>query len=42
MNNSILFITRQFKSLVELPTILLTTGIEKTKQLLGAPDEPSG
>lgn len=41
MKNSILFITRQFKSLVELPTILLTTGIEKTKQLLGAPDEPN-
>lgn len=42
MKNSMLFITRQFKSLIELPTLLAAEGREKVRQLLGAPDEPSG
>ena len=42
MKNSILFITKQFKSLIELPTLLMAEGREKVRQLLGAPDEPNG
>ena len=39
MKNSILFISRQFKSLIELPTLLAAEGREKVRQLFGAPDE---